>query len=209
VIGSTYNVGSTDEVSNLHLCSMLLSLFGHDTTSPGFKLADHVQHTVDRPFNDRRYAVDATRLRELGWRQRVAFEDGLRSTVEWYRKFGERWWGDVGKVVGEAFPTVRAGEVVNDKVGGDEPGMKRNAAMNGNVNVDGKKTHIKHGTLKKQRAEKRNGTEPKKAIPEEKRPGKKSTERKHAVKSDIDRSGTNDAWEKRNSVSINGTRVQV
>lgn len=124
-IGSTYNVGSSDEVSNLRLCTMLLQQYGHDTAAPGFRLADHVRHTVDRPFNDRRYAVDATRLRELGWRQKVGFEDGLRRTVAWYRRYGERWWGDVGKVIEGAFPVVVGGVVVSEgesesqTVGGD------------------------------------------------------------------------------------------
>lgn len=111
-IGSTYNVGSSDEVSNLQLCKMLLQHFGHDTEAAGFSVEDHVRHTVDRPFNDRRYAVDATRLRELGWRQKVSFEDGLKKTVAWYRRFGERWWGDVAEVVGSAFPVVSGGVVV-------------------------------------------------------------------------------------------------
>lgn len=116
-IGSTYNVGSSDEVSNLRLCTMLLQHFGYDTGAPGFTLADHVRHTVDRPFNDRRYAVDATRLMELGWRQKVGFEDGLQRTVEWYRRYGEHWWGDVAKVVEGAFPVVSGGVVVSDGEG--------------------------------------------------------------------------------------------
>lgn len=113
-IGSTYNVDSSDELSNLRLCTMLLQQYGHDTAAPGFSLSDHVRHTVDRPFNDRRYAVDATRLRELGWRQKVGFEDGLRRTVAWYRMYGERWWGDVGKVIEGAFPVVVGGVVVSE-----------------------------------------------------------------------------------------------
>lgn len=113
-IGSTYNVGSSDEVSNLQLCTMLLQHFGHDTRAAGFSLADHVRHTVDRPFNDRRYAVDATRLQDLGWRQKVPFEEGLQKTVAWYRRFGDRWWGDVAKVVEGAFPVVSGGVVVSD-----------------------------------------------------------------------------------------------
>lgn len=117
-IGSTYNVGSSDEVSNLQLCTMLLQHFGHDTDAVGFSVEDHVRHTVDRPFNDRRYAVDATRLRALGWRQKVSFEDGLKQTVEWYRRFGERWWGDVAEVVESAFPVVSGGVVVVVSDGG-------------------------------------------------------------------------------------------
>lgn len=203
---------------------MLLSHFGHDTTEPSFKLADYVQHTADRPFNDRRYAVDATRLRELGWRPKVAFEDGLRSTVEWYREFGERWWGDVGKVVGEAFPTVRGGEVVSGEAGeeGGDVG-KEDGKSEKEVNGEGKIIDGKNGVNgivkeKKGVEEKRTGADHKKHVVNGDGgivDGKNGIERKHSVKSDgknIDRNGVNDTngvWKKRNSVSVNSTRVQV
>lgn len=114
VIGAIYNVGSTDEISNMELCTLLLEHFGHDTKDPQWRLQDWVLHTKDRPFNDRRYAVDATKLRELGWRQKTSFGEGLRVTVEWYRAFGERWWGDVGRVLKGPFPVVREGSVVSE-----------------------------------------------------------------------------------------------
>lgn len=130
-IGSTYNVGSSDEVSNLQLCTMLLQHFGHDTRAASFSLADHVRHTVDRPFNDRRYAVDATRLQDLGWRQKVPFEEGLQKTVAWYRRFGNRWWGDVTKVVEGAFPVVSGGVVVSDGGGTMESKTEEGAGKTG------------------------------------------------------------------------------
>jgi len=46
---------------------------------------------TDRPGHDRRYALDATRLRATGWRPRRAFDDGLAATVEWYRA-QRAWW---------------------------------------------------------------------------------------------------------------------
>lgn len=190
VIGCTYNVGSTDEVSNLALCRLLLSRFGHDVESPEFKIGEWVKHTRDRPFNDRRYAVDATRLRELGWRQKVGFEEGLGRTVEWYRAFGEGWWGDVGVVVGGAFPVVKGGVVVS---GGEEvegEGEGRNGAG------------VKK-TKKSVLDEKRNGVESKKHS------GENGVERKHAVKGDIDTNGTSGIWDKRNGLGVKGTRVQV
>lgn len=72
-----------------------------------------VKYTHDRPFNDHRYAVDATKLRRLGWEQKTSFEQGLRVTVEWYRRFGERWWGDISKVL-SPFPVVAGREVIED-----------------------------------------------------------------------------------------------
>ncbi|KAI9681110.1 MAG: hypothetical protein M1817_002392 [Caeruleum heppii] len=94
-IGQIYNIGSYDEVTNLDLCSKLLDIFQLPHGPPESDEA-WVKHAQDRPFNDRRYAVDGTKLRQLGWTQKTSFEDGLRKTVDWYRKHGESWWGDIG-----------------------------------------------------------------------------------------------------------------
>ncbi|KAF3938350.1 ADP-L-glycero-D-manno-heptose-6-epimerase [Dactylella cylindrospora] len=101
-IGQIYNVGSYDEISNTELCGRLIKEFGIEES----RFDEIVHHVQDRPFNDRRYAVDGTKLRQLGWDQKTSFEDGLKLTVEWYRKFGEKWWGDISNVIGTAFPVV-------------------------------------------------------------------------------------------------------
>ncbi|KAF3902217.1 ADP-L-glycero-D-manno-heptose-6-epimerase [Orbilia brochopaga] len=101
-IGQIYNVGSYDEISNITLCKKLIEQFGHAED----KYDEIVEHVRDRPFNDRRYAVDGTKLRQLGWDQKTPFEDGLKLTVDWYRKFGEKWWGDISNVIGVPFPVV-------------------------------------------------------------------------------------------------------
>ena len=107
-IGEIYNVDSRDEISNLDLAVNLLSHFGLPESASTW-----IQYTKDRPFNDKRYAVDATKLRNLGWKQKTGFEEGLKITVDWYREFGERWWGDVEGAL-TPFPTVREGEVYAD-----------------------------------------------------------------------------------------------
>ena len=112
-LGQIYNVGSYDEISNLDLCTHLLREFGlpHSTAQ---EVGRMVRYTHDRPFNDHRYAVDGTKLRRLGWDQRTSFEKGLAITVQWYRQFGEKWWGDISKVL-SPFPIVAGREVVADK----------------------------------------------------------------------------------------------
>ncbi len=112
-IGQIYNIGSADEVSNLSLCGRLLAHFGlpHETVEDVYK---NVQHTRDRPFNDRRYAVDGTKLKSLGWTQKISFEEGLVITVEWYKKYGEVWWGDVSPVFAP-FPLKGDGLVARAK----------------------------------------------------------------------------------------------
>lgn len=112
-LGQVYNVGSYDEISNLSLCSKLLAEMGlaHETPQD---FGRWVKYTHDRPFNDHRYAVDGTKLRQLGWEQKTSFADGLRITVQWYRRFGERWWGDISKVL-SPFPVVEGCEVHSDR----------------------------------------------------------------------------------------------
>jgi UDP-glucose 4,6-dehydratase len=45
----------------------------------------------DRAFNDSRYCVNSTALKELGWEEQVAWEDGLRMTVDWYKQHTKRY----------------------------------------------------------------------------------------------------------------------
>jgi dTDP-D-glucose 4,6-dehydratase len=103
-LGQIYNVGSYDEISNLALCSHLLKEMGIPHAA-GEEFQKWVKYTHDRPFNDHRYAVDGTKLRQLGWDQKTSFADGLRITVNWYRQFGEKWWGDISTVL-SPFPVV-------------------------------------------------------------------------------------------------------
>lgn len=145
-LGEIYNVGSYDEISNLSLCHKLLvemeiisprspssSPPCNYTTSPPSScppVAEQeefhrwVKYTHDRPFNDHRYAVDGTKLRKLGWEPKTSFEEGLRITVDWYTRFGERWWGDITNVL-TPFPiTAGSGDGVLDEEGAevcDEP----------------------------------------------------------------------------------------
>ncbi|KAF1969182.1 NAD(P)-binding protein [Bimuria novae-zelandiae CBS 107.79] len=108
-IGQIYNIATSDEVSNTEICHKLLGLFGlsHNTQE---ELERSIQYTEDRPFNDQRYATDGTKLAALGWQPKTSFDDGLKRTVEWYRQFGEVWWGDISRVL-TSFPVVEGTEI--------------------------------------------------------------------------------------------------
>jgi dTDP-glucose 4,6-dehydratase len=81
--GEIYNVGG-QERENMDVVRRILDLTG---ASP-----DLVQHVEDRPGHDRRYAVDSSKLRALGWTPQHSFDvGGLADTVEWYREHRE-WW---------------------------------------------------------------------------------------------------------------------
>ncbi len=84
--GDVYNVGGGNERSNLELTRQVLDLLG--------KGDDLIRFVTDRPGHDRRYALDCTKLAALGWRPRIAFDDGLAATVAWYAG-NEWWWGKI------------------------------------------------------------------------------------------------------------------
>jgi len=81
--GNIYNIGGGHELENLSLAEGILKNLG--------KPRSLIRFVQDRPGHDRRYAVDCSRLRTLGWTPTVSFEEGLRATVDWYRSH-ERWW---------------------------------------------------------------------------------------------------------------------
>jgi dTDP-glucose 4,6-dehydratase len=82
--GNVYNIGGGTPRTNLELTRMLVERCGRSMTT-------HVTHVADRPGHDRRYAVDSTKLRALGWLPRTSFEDGIARTIDWYRS-NESWW---------------------------------------------------------------------------------------------------------------------
>lgn len=82
--GRVYNIGADGERENLTVVQAILAALDRP--------ASQVTHVRDRPAHDRRYAMDATRLRaETSWRPRVGFEEGLAATVAWYLEH-EGWW---------------------------------------------------------------------------------------------------------------------
>lgn len=81
VAGEIYNIGADNERSNMDITKLILKIMGFG--------ADRIEYVTDRPGHDRRYAIDATKIMKLGWNPvytRDKFEDGLRETIEWYKK---------------------------------------------------------------------------------------------------------------------------
>ena len=83
VPGQTYNVGGGNELTNLELTRTILELLG--------KPMSLVRSVPDRAGHDRRYSVDSTKLRDLGWTPAHTFADALQATVDWYLA-NEDWW---------------------------------------------------------------------------------------------------------------------
>ncbi len=75
--GQTYNIGGCNEKRNIEVVELILERLK--------KPKSLIRHVTDRPGHDRRYAIDASKIKnELGWRPTVSFEDGITKTIDWY-----------------------------------------------------------------------------------------------------------------------------
>ena len=83
-IGETYLIGVDGDVKNIEVVKKILKLLG--------KGEDQIEYVKDRPAHDRRYAIDAAKIKkELGWRQKYDLDTGLALTVNWYKDHQD-WW---------------------------------------------------------------------------------------------------------------------
>jgi dTDP-glucose 4,6-dehydratase len=81
--GEIYNVGGGNQVDTVVLARAILGRLG--------KPESLIQFVPDRPGHDRRYSLDCTKLRALGWQPEYTFESALAATVDWYVE-NEWWW---------------------------------------------------------------------------------------------------------------------
>ena len=81
--GEVYNVGGDDERENVEIVGHILRLTGADESL--------IRHVEDRAGHDRRYSLDTSKLRGLGWAPRKPFEEGIAETVAWYLA-NRSWW---------------------------------------------------------------------------------------------------------------------
>ncbi|MCM8774720.1 MAG: dTDP-glucose 4,6-dehydratase [Candidatus Omnitrophica bacterium] len=90
-IGETYNIGGDNERRNIEVVHKICEILEEIYPNKDISYKDLITFVEDRPGHDRRYAIDASKIkRELGWKPKENFESGLRKTIEWYLK--NRWW---------------------------------------------------------------------------------------------------------------------
>jgi UDP-glucose 4,6-dehydratase len=77
ILGETYNIGSRNEFTVLEIAKAICESFGKDPV-------DVINYVQDRYYNDKRYYIDYSKIKELGWKEQVSFEDGLNETIQWY-----------------------------------------------------------------------------------------------------------------------------
>ncbi|HSX18677.1 MAG TPA: dTDP-glucose 4,6-dehydratase [Candidatus Saccharimonadales bacterium] len=83
-VGETYCVGVDSAIPNIEVIKKILKLLGMSE--------DMIQYVDDRPAHDRRYAINASKIKnELGWREKYNLDSGLEETVNWYKQNTD-WW---------------------------------------------------------------------------------------------------------------------
>jgi len=83
-VGHIYNIGGTNELSNLEVAKSLIKLMGKEGQED-----DILTFVEDRAFNDLRYTINSQKLHDLGWVEETSWEEGLKETVEWYKANSE------------------------------------------------------------------------------------------------------------------------
>lgn len=84
--GEIYNIAGGNERENIVLTRKILALLG--------KSEDLIRLVPDRPGHDRRYSIDASKLKKLGWAPQMDWDEGMAITVKWYQE-NEWWWRKV------------------------------------------------------------------------------------------------------------------
>ncbi len=94
-VGETYNIGGNNEWKNIDLVEKLCDIMDELLGRPAGSSRRLITFVKDRPGHDRRYAIDAGKIkRELGWQPTISAEEGLRLTAKWYLE-NEEWLNNV------------------------------------------------------------------------------------------------------------------
>lgn len=84
-IGDTYNIGGFNEWTNIDLIKLLCGIMDEKLGRQKGSSAQLITFVKDRPGHDKRYAIDATKIKsELGWEPSLQFAEGLEKTIDWY-----------------------------------------------------------------------------------------------------------------------------
>ncbi|MFH1507987.1 MAG: GDP-mannose 4,6-dehydratase, partial [Candidatus Omnitrophota bacterium] len=82
-IGRIYNVAAGNEKTNLQLTKLILKILQ--------KPEDLIEYVNDRPGHDRRYSMDSSKIKGLGWQPQYQLQEALKETINWYQN-NKQWW---------------------------------------------------------------------------------------------------------------------
>lgn len=86
VNGEVYNIGGHNERTNLEVVKTIITTLG--------KSEELIEYVADRLGHDKRYAIDPTKLEQLGWKPTYTFETGIAQTIQWYVD-NKKWWEQI------------------------------------------------------------------------------------------------------------------
>ena len=99
-IGETYNIGSNNEKKNIEVVRTICDILDKEVLKKPKKIASFkelIYFVKDRPGHDLRYAINAKKIKkQLNWRPKISFEEGIKSTVIWYLN-NKKWWKKIMK----------------------------------------------------------------------------------------------------------------
>jgi len=84
--GLIYNIGGCNELPNIEVAKSLIKMLGKEKDED-----DYITFVPDRKFNDLRYTINSGKLHELGWKEEMSWEEGLKKTVDWYKTYTNRY----------------------------------------------------------------------------------------------------------------------
>jgi dTDP-glucose 4,6-dehydratase len=87
-IGEVYNIGGGNEVPNIEITKLIIKEMKKDEA--------FITYVQDRLGHDFRYALDCSKLRKLGWKQKYDFENAIKETITWYKQ-NQQWWKPLKK----------------------------------------------------------------------------------------------------------------
>jgi len=111
-VGHIYNIGGENEQSNLEVAKNLIKMLGKED-----KMDELITFVEDRKFNDLRYTINSAKLHSLGWEEKMKWDEGLKQTVEWYKKYTSRY-GNIDQAL-VAHPRI------GQPIGQHEPSPKK------------------------------------------------------------------------------------
>jgi len=88
--GEIYNVSAGNEIKNIDIVKNILKILN--------KNEELIEFVKDRPGHDVRYSLNSEKLRSIGWKPELSFEDGLKKTVAWYLN-NKYWWRNLGRYI--------------------------------------------------------------------------------------------------------------
>src|SRR3989344_1926028 len=83
ILGEVYNIGGNNELTNIEMTKIILKEMSKDES--------FIEYVKDRPGHDRRYSLDCAKIKKLGWKPKINFNEGIKLTINWY-KDNEWWW---------------------------------------------------------------------------------------------------------------------